>query len=196
MALIGLLNLLLLSLFLSGEGRSFAHMITSSVLLTGALRGGLVNSTHIASQLAAVILQSRFGCSDVSAGSNLTVEDANDRWLIVVNTTSGSFPKEYKNIEICKLDAKFVFLNAQTLKSDIIDSAGLAKIFASIIIENLRGEAELMRQLPFGVENQGQTWLLTGSSQPKQGLGGPGPCHFEIRKQDACIVEMWFDWVM
>lgn len=170
-----------------------------SILLTGAAQGGIVNNIHIAAQLAAAVLESRLSHGGVLTASELRVDDAGDRWLVVPKEAQAQSvfrDEKHQGMEIYKQDAKFSFFNNQEDDSDIIFLAALAQRFAAIIITNLRGEAELIRQLPLLIKDEGKTWLLTGSGSADNRFGGPGACHFEIQKHDARVVDMRFDWVL
>jgi hypothetical protein len=63
-----------------------------------------------------------------------------------------------------------------------------ARDFAVLILTGLYGEAELAKQKPLRVNDQGSHWLILGSYQQPGKPPSAGACFIRVRKSD-CQVE-------
>jgi hypothetical protein len=87
-------------------------------------------------------------------------------------------------------DARESFLVqlATALTGPLLNDDETARVFAALILKRLHGEAELAKQQPLCVTDQGADWLVTGSHQEPGKLRGTGAWFIRVRKSD-CRVE-------
>jgi hypothetical protein len=77
---------------------------------------------------------------------------------------------------------------SKALFGPLLNNEEIVRIFASLILNRLYGEAELAKQQPLRVTDQGSDWLVTGSHQEPGRLPGTGAWFIRVRKSD-CRVE-------
>jgi hypothetical protein len=162
-----------------------------SVVLHG-FDGGIVNNPDIALRLAQIILESVIGPERLALCSPLRVQDRDERWAVISSHISSS---RDCRIDIRKLDAAIVLLGVENPPEALPKMLTVEK-FAAAIVENARDSTELQRQLPFTVSDKGDTWLVRGSGNPDRAAEGPGPFYLEVRKRDARVLDMWFEWIL
>jgi NTF2 fold immunity protein len=74
------------------------------------------------------------------------------------------------------------------LLGPLLNGEDIARRFAMLILGRLYGEAELAKQQPLRVTDQGTDWVITGSHQEPGKLPGTGAWFIQVRKSD-CRVE-------
>ncbi len=73
----------------------------------------------------------------------------------------------------------------------MITSADTAIGVASAILRGHYGEAELLRQQPLGVTEQGDSWLVEGSYvEPELAPEGGGSWYIRLMRDDGRVVEL------
>lgn len=77
---------------------------------------------------------------------------------------------------------------SKTLIGPLLNDEETAQAFASLILQRLHGEAELRKQNPLRVMDQGTDWVVMGSYQEPDKLVGTGAWFIRVRKSD-CRVE-------
>ena len=77
---------------------------------------------------------------------------------------------------------------SQALFGLLLNDEEMARAFAALILKRLHGEAELAKQQPLRVTDEGTNWLVTGSYQEPGKLPGYGAWFIRMRKSD-CRVE-------
>lgn len=76
----------------------------------------------------------------------------------------------------------------KTLTGPLLNDEEMARAFAALILERLHGGAELAKQQPLRVIDQGTDWLVMGSYQEPGKLTDTGAWLIRVRKSD-CRVE-------
>jgi hypothetical protein len=77
---------------------------------------------------------------------------------------------------------------ATALTCPLLDTEETARAFAELILKRLHGEAELGKQRPLRIADEGADWVVTGSHQEQDRLPGTGAWFIRVRKSD-CRVE-------
>jgi hypothetical protein len=77
---------------------------------------------------------------------------------------------------------------SKSLIGSLLNNEQTAIEFATVILRRLHGEAELAKQQPLRVADQGQDWVVEGSYQEPGKLPGTGSWFIRARKSD-CRVE-------
>jgi hypothetical protein len=77
---------------------------------------------------------------------------------------------------------------SKPLIGPLLDSEAVARAFAALLLKRLHGDAELEKQQPFRVIDQGTAWVVMGSYQEPERLPGTGAWFVRVRKSD-CRVE-------
>ena len=72
----------------------------------------------------------------------------------------------------------------------LLNDEDIARAFAAMILKRLYGEAELAKQQPLRVADQGESWIVEGSFQEPGRLRGTGRWFVRMRKSD-CRVETY-----
>jgi hypothetical protein len=70
----------------------------------------------------------------------------------------------------------------------VLNDVEAARAFAALILKRLHGDAELEKQQPLRVVDQGTDWVVMGSHQEPEKLPGTGAWFVRVRKSD-CRVE-------
>ena len=76
----------------------------------------------------------------------------------------------------------------KSLVGPLLNDEAMARAFAALILQRLHGEAELAKQQPLQVTDQGTDWVVMGSHQEPGRLPGTGAWFIRVRKSD-CRVE-------
>ena len=76
---------------------------------------------------------------------------------------------------------------ATSLLGPLLDDAGIARLFAELILRRLHGDAELDKQRPLRVTDQGTDWVVVGSYQEPSQIPGTGAWMVRVRKSDCCV---------
>jgi hypothetical protein len=76
----------------------------------------------------------------------------------------------------------------KTLIGPLLNDEETARAFATLILNRLHGEAELAKQQPLRVMDQGTDWIVMGSYQEPGKLADTGAWLICVRKSD-CRVE-------
>jgi hypothetical protein len=77
---------------------------------------------------------------------------------------------------------------AKALTGPLLSNAGMAREFAALLLKGLHGEAELAKQEPLRVLDEGTDWVVMGSYQEPDRLPDTGAWMVRVRKSD-CRVE-------
>jgi hypothetical protein len=77
---------------------------------------------------------------------------------------------------------------ATALTGPLLNDEEMARGFAELILKRLHGEAELTKQQPLRVADEGGDWVVMGSYQEPGGLPYTGAWMIRARKSD-CRVE-------
>jgi hypothetical protein len=80
-----------------------------------------------------------------------------------------------------------IFLT-KALFGPLLNNEEIARTFAALILKRLYGEAELAKQQPLRVTDDGTDWVIVGSHQEPGRLPGTGAWFIRVRKSD-CRVE-------
>ena len=153
--------------------------------------GGIINS-KLAARLAEIFLEPIIESEELHINLPFYTKDCDDMWFVWDRTTGHL---NTCSIQIRKRDGAILTVNGKNITVDILHSSSQAEKFAKLVVQNLRGEKELQRQLPFSVVDQLTTWLIKGRPAVSE-TEGPGPCHLEVEKHDARLVDLWFDWLL
>jgi hypothetical protein len=82
---------------------------------------------------------------------------------------------------------------SKALFGPLLNDEEIAGTFAALILNRLYGAAELAKQQPFRVTDEGTDWVVTGSHQEPDKLPGTGAWFIRVRKSD-CRVEKFGHW--
>lgn len=77
---------------------------------------------------------------------------------------------------------------SKALFGPLLNDEETARAFAALILNRLHGDAELAKQNPLRVMDQGTDWVVMGSYQEPGKLVGTGAWFIRVRKSD-CRVE-------
>jgi hypothetical protein len=77
---------------------------------------------------------------------------------------------------------------ATALSGPLLNDEEMVRTFAALILKRLCGEAELAKQQPLRVTDQGAAWVVIGSYQEPNMLPDTGAWFIRVRKSD-CRVE-------
>jgi hypothetical protein len=76
---------------------------------------------------------------------------------------------------------------ATALVGPLLNDAEVARAFAELILCRLHGDAEVKRQRPLRVTDQGTDWVVFGSHQEPGQLPYTGAWMVRVRKSDCCV---------
>jgi hypothetical protein len=98
--------------------------------------------------------------------------------------------KEFEVIELAKKDSSTFKLMAKIAHGGMVTSAATAHDIATAILKGHHGGAELAKQQPLKVADEGESWLVRGSHQEPGEAAGVGAWFIRIMKDDARIVRV------
>lgn len=160
-----------------------------SVVLHG-FEGGIVKSANTALRLGQVVLENLVGQRRLARCLPLQAQDRGDRWSL---SGAGGDGSSECRIDIGKSDAA-VLPHGVPKPPEILSNATTAEKFAAILAESAGDGVGVDRQWPFTVTDRGDTWVVRGGRHVRSAIEGPGPFHLEIRKRDARVLDIWFEW--
>lgn len=76
---------------------------------------------------------------------------------------------------------------SKALFGPLLNDAEIAQEFAALILKRLHGEAEVLKQQPLNVTDQGTDWLVMGSYQEPAKLPRTGVWFIRVRKTDCKV---------
>ena len=77
---------------------------------------------------------------------------------------------------------------SKALFGPLLNDEEIVRAFAALILKRIHGDAELEKQQPLRVTDQGTDWVVMGSYQEPSRLPGTGAWFVRVRKSD-CRVE-------
>lgn len=92
-------------------------------------------------------------------------------------------------------DPKFLIDFFEWFKGGIVATPEIARRLGELFLEATQTVAELERQRPLTVEDQGDTWLVRGSRNLAL-EEGPGPFHMTVKKRDGQVLDIGIPNVM
>lgn len=157
--------------------------------------GGVINNANIALKVANLVQESLGHGNEASARLPINITDRGDSWSVPLSGWVGADGGVVRRLEIRKRDAAIVPAEGPFAR-DLLGDAAIAEKFAAAILENAAGTAALGRQAPLTVEDRGETWRIRGSANADRASEGPGPFELEVKKRDARVLDMKFEWVL
>ncbi len=79
---------------------------------------------------------------------------------------------------------------ATALMGPLLNDAEIARAFAGLILRRLYGAAELAKQQPLRVTDQGEAWVVMGSYQEPGMAADTGAWRMRVRKSDCRVEEL------
>src|ERR1700722_8349809 len=81
---------------------------------------------------------------------------------------------------------------ATSLMGPLLNDEATVRAFAALILKRLHGEAELAKQDPLRVTDEGVDWLVMGSYQEPRRLPETGAWLLRVRKSDCRVEKFGF----
>lgn len=83
----------------------------------------------------------------------------------------------------------FLTWAATAVMGPLLNNEEVARAFAALILQRLCGAAELAKQQPLRVTDQGEFWVVMGSYQEPGMLPDTGAWYLRVRKSDCRVEE-------
>lgn len=153
--------------------------------------GGVAAKADIARELADLFISI---LAKQGKAYSPTLVDEGDQWRVEVHETAIADRDKF-HFDIRKADAALLLPGNTAPNRMAIATADIATAFGLIVLKS-GGQDDVDKQLPLTASDQGDIWLIRGSLSRDRAAEGPGPFRLEVRKCDAKVIDMGFDFIL